>query len=110
MKKDIILTITLSSAIVVGVIPKVGEAATADVKKNVAKTIEGKSTASSGKCASGKCGTEKIYDKVKLKKDPQDQLISARDGKCGVTGKGIDNKESPQKIKKEKCIGGLCGK
>jgi hypothetical protein len=41
-----------------------------------------------GKCASGKCGTEKIYSQTKLQHDPNGVLVRARDGKCGLTGKG----------------------
>ena len=33
-----------------------------------------------GKCASGKCGTEKIYAKVALDKNPQDKRLSWRHG------------------------------
>ncbi len=33
-------------------------------------------------------GTEKIYSKTKLAHSPDDQLVRARDGKCGLTGKG----------------------
>jgi uncharacterized low-complexity protein len=58
-----------------------------------------------GKCASGKCGTEKIYAKVALDKNPQDRLVYARDGKCGLSAKGHDVKQTPAK----KLIEGVCG-
>ena len=39
-----------------------------------------------GKCAAGKCGTEKRFEKQALDSDPQGRLVRARDGKCGVAG------------------------
>lgn len=105
MKKDIVLSIMVSSAMMTGVIA-IAHADTAAP----AKKVDSKAPTSSGKCASGKCGTEKIYDKINLKEDPQDKLVWARDGKCGITGKGINSKETPEEIKNNKSINGLCGK
>lgn len=58
-----------------------------------------------GKCASGKCGTEKLYSKVALDKNPQDRLVNARDGKCGLIAKGHDIKPTPR----AKLTEGVCG-
>lgn len=65
-----------------------------------------KAEKSSGKCASGKCGTEKIYGQAKLNHNPQDKLVLARDGKCGTSGFGLNptEKEIATKI-----AGGVCG-
>ncbi|MBE3655208.1 hypothetical protein BOO92_00620 [Vibrio navarrensis] len=62
-----------------------------------------------GKCAAGKCGTEKRFDKQELKNDPQGRLVRARDGKCGVTGEGITPSEETIKLTKSKITGGVCG-
>ncbi|AMS13084.1 hypothetical protein A3218_01650 [Pseudomonas chlororaphis] len=66
----------------------------------IAKTTKG-----GGKCASGKCGTEKIYSKAKISQDPQDRLVRTRDGKCGLTAQGYDVAETTQK----KLAEGVCG-
>lgn len=58
-----------------------------------------------GKCASGKCGTEKIYSKAKLDQNPQDRLVHARDGKCGLTAAGHDAPADPAR----KLAEGVCG-
>lgn len=58
-----------------------------------------------GKCASGKCGTEKIYSQTKLRHDPNGQLVRARDGKCGLTGKGHEVSENDRARLAE----GVCG-
>lgn len=58
-----------------------------------------------GKCASGKCGTEKIYAKVALDKNPQDRLVRTRDGKCGLSAQGHDVKLTPR----NKLAEGVCG-
>lgn len=108
MKKDIALSIMLSSLIATGSISTI-QSTNASDKSDSAKKIDKESPTSSGKCASGKCGTEKIYDKVNLKHNPQDRLVAARDGKCGLNGKGLKPKESPEQIKDEKLVGGLCG-
>ncbi|EJL6398678.1 hypothetical protein ABKZ05_000446 [Vibrio navarrensis] len=62
-----------------------------------------------GKCAAGKCGTEKRFEKQELKNDPQGRLVRARDGKCGVTGEGINPSEETIKLIKSKVTGGVCG-
>ena len=59
-----------------------------------------------GKCASGKCGTEKIYSQTKLQHDPNGQLVRARDGTCGLTGKGHQVAENSRARLAE----GVCGR
>lgn len=105
MNKDIALSIVVSSFLAVSMTAPVY----ADSAGNTATKIENKAPTSSGKCASGKCGTEKIYGKADISHDPQDQLVRTRDGKCGLTGQGNEN-ESPQQIDTEKCVSGVCGK
>jgi uncharacterized low-complexity protein len=63
------------------------------------------SPASGGKCASGKCGTEKIYQQADAGKDPQDRLVRARDGKCGLTAHGHAVVATPA----GKLAEGVCG-
>ncbi|WP_447873219.1 hypothetical protein [Serratia fonticola] len=109
MKKDIILSIIVGSILTTGMVSPASAADSSHTDNNANK-IENKSPTSSGKCASGKCGTEKIYGQAKLTHDPQDQLIRARDGKCGLTGQGNNNQESPQQMKNGKCVSGVCGK
>lgn len=104
MKKDIVLSIIVGSVLTMGAAATVVAA-----EQSQANKIENKSPTSSGKCASGKCGTEKIYGQATLKHDPQDQLVRARDGKCGLTGTGIEQ-EKAKEVKVDKCVGGVCGK
>ncbi|PSW18186.1 hypothetical protein C9I98_17555 [Photobacterium sanctipauli] len=70
--------------------------------------VSAPSSNNGGKCASGKCGTEKIFAKVELNSDPQDKLVRARDGKCGLTGQGLAPEEATI-AQPGKCAGGLCG-
>ena len=58
---------------------------------------------------SGKCGTEKRFEKQELTSDPQGRLVRARDGKCGVTGEGIDPSSETVKLTQSKITGGICG-
>ncbi|EOZ7588146.1 hypothetical protein QNZ44_004532 [Enterobacter kobei] len=109
MKKDIILSIMVSSVAVAGTTPTVYAADTSNAVI-IADKIAVKKPASSGKCASGKCGTEKIYAQAKLKQDPQDQLVRARDGKCGLTGEGLKTPGTPQQVNDTKMVNGVCGK
>lgn len=109
MKKDIVLSIMVGSVFAtVAMVPAIA-ADSAPTATNANK-IENKSPTSSGKCASGKCGTEKIYGQADLSHDPQDQLVRARDGKCGLNGQGIASQETPQQIADGKVVGGVCGK
>ncbi|MCG7488725.1 hypothetical protein MHN79_04390 [Vibrio sp. Of14-4] len=62
-----------------------------------------------GKCAAGKCGTEKRFEKQELTSNPQGRLVRARDGKCGVTGEGIDPSYETIKLTQSKITGGVCG-
>lgn len=100
MNSKLVLSIAVTSLASIGMVsvPAVASdtpAAQADVKPK----------ASGGKCASGKCGTEKIYAKVSLNKNPQDRLVYARDGKCGLSAKGHDVKQTSAM----KLIEGVCG-
>lgn len=62
-----------------------------------------------GKCAAGKCGTEKRFEKQDLKSDPQGRLVRARDGKCGLTGEGITPSTETVVLTNSKITGGVCG-
>lgn len=99
MKKDIVLSIVVGSIMAAGM---TAYASAADAPQPASK-VEHQAPTSSGKCASGKCGTEKIYVQAKLEHDPQDQLVRTRDGKCGPSGQGFQTNAS-------KCINGVCGK
>lgn len=99
----------VSSVVVAGMVSPANAADTSNAI-STANKIEIKSPTSSGKCASGKCGTEKIYAQAKLKQDPQDQLVRARDGKCGLTGDGLKNPASLQQVSDKKIVNGVCGK
>lgn len=61
-----------------------------------------------GKCAAGKCGTEKRFEKQALNTDPQGRLVRARDGKCGVAGEGI-NADRTGVAGGSKMTEGVCG-
>lgn len=101
MNNKIVLSIAMTSVLALG--SSVVQAATQDTPP-VAKEA---SSNNGGKCASGKCGTEKIFAKIELNTNPQDKLIRARDGKCGQSGQGIN---APATVAQPgKCAGGLCG-
>ncbi|AHV35681.1 hypothetical protein AI20_10920 [Aeromonas hydrophila YL17] len=59
-----------------------------------------------GKCAAGKCGTEKSFEKQALDSDPQGRLVRARDGKCGLAEQGINGETQRQESKMTE---GVCG-
>lgn len=59
-----------------------------------------------GKCAAGKCGTEKRFEKQALDSDPQGRLVRARDGKCGLAEQGINGETQRQE---SKITEGVCG-
>jgi hypothetical protein len=48
----------------------------------------------------------KIYSQTKLRHDPNGVLVRARDGKCGLTGKGYKVAENSQSRLAE----GVCGR
>lgn len=108
MKKDIVLSIVVGSLMAAGMVAPTSAAETALNDGNASK-VQNKAPTSSGKCASGKCGTEKIYSQAKLKHDPQDQLVRARDGKCGLTGEGLKKNASAEQVIAEKSVSGVCG-
>lgn len=101
MTKKLMLTIAMTSLI--GLNANVVIAEDASAPQKVAK----KEDSNGGKCASGKCGTAKIYGKAEVKHDPQDYLVRARDGKCGLHAQGIS--DDPQKIESSKYVSGVCG-
>ncbi|MBL0524462.1 hypothetical protein JD490_05955 [Aeromonas dhakensis] len=59
-----------------------------------------------GKCAAGKCGTEKRFEKQALDSDPQGRLVRARDGKCGLAEQGSNGEAQRQESKMTE---GVCG-
>lgn len=58
-----------------------------------------------GKCAAGKCGTSKAYATSELTHNPQCYLVRARDGKCGLSGKGV----TAIAVGAGTCASGICG-
>lgn len=99
MKKQIILSIAMTSLL--GLSAKAALAAEASQPAQAVKSQSGHG----GKCASGKCGTVKMYEKADIKHNPQDQLVRARDGKCGKTGQGVHSDQTG----KGKMVEGVCG-
>ncbi len=100
MNNSLTLSIALSSLAALGAI-------SAPVHAQAAQIPSTASAAAShgGKCASGKCGTEKIYSKAPIKQNPQDRLVRTRDGKCGLTAQGHDAEVSTAR----KLAEGVCG-
>lgn len=100
MKHSLTLSIAVASLATLGAI-------SAPLHAQTASTATAAPTTAShgGKCASGKCGTEKIYSKAKINQDPQDRLVRTRDGKCGLTAQGHDAQISTTK----KLAEGVCG-
>ena len=98
MKRELILGIAATSL--------AASAAYASDTVPVATTSASPAAHGGGKCASGKCGTEKIYAQTKLKQDPSGQLVRARDGQCGTSGKGYKVAQTSQARLAE----GVCGR
>lgn len=86
MKNKLILSITMTSAACFAI--DVFSSPQTNTPTTVAQSVE-RVELHSGKCASGKCGTEKNYAASVLTYDPQDRLVLARDGKCGLSGQGV---------------------
>jgi uncharacterized low-complexity protein len=90
MKREIVLGIAVASLLS-------ANAFAAPQDADGAPASAGRATnGGGGKCASGKCGTEKIYGKK----------ADARDGKCGLSGKGYKVAES----NRDRLAEGVCGK
>jgi uncharacterized low-complexity protein len=100
MTNKFTLTIAIASLATLGAISVPAHAADA-----VRPPASSKTNSHGGKCASGKCGTEKIYSKAVIDKDPQGRLVRARDGKCGLTAEGYAVEATPRK----KLAEGVCG-
>jgi uncharacterized low-complexity protein len=100
MKHPLTLSIAIASLTTLGAISAPLHAQTASVATTAPATAS-----HGGKCASGKCGTEKIYSKAQITHNPQDQLVRTRDGKCGLTAQGHDALASTTK----KLAEGVCG-
>lgn len=103
MKNKVILSIAISSfsGLLMSKEAVAAEQPTLPSVKAVSKAQK-----PSGKCASGKCGTEKIYGQAKINYNPQEKLVLARDGKCGVTGYGL---KATEQERATKIAGGVCG-
>ena len=109
MKNKLILSIAMSSVFCLNT--NLAYATTAEDNALVAaieptKAIE-REELHGGKCAAGKCGTSKAYETSKLTHDPQEFLVRARDGKCGLSGKGVAANTNVAII--GVCAGGVCG-
>ncbi|UTH73515.1 hypothetical protein [Chromobacterium sp. IIBBL 290-4] len=99
MNKQIILSIAMTSMLSLSA--EAAPAAEASQPAQAVKTDSGHG----GKCASGKCGTVKMYEKANIQHNPQDQLVRARDGKCGKSGQGLH--AAPPRC--GKIVEGVCG-
>lgn len=109
MKNKLILSIAMSSAVCFNT--NLACASTEEDTALVAaiattSTIE-REEVHGGKCAAGKCGTLKAYEASKLTHDPQCRLVHARDGKCGLSGKGVAINTNA--VIAGDCAGGVCG-
>jgi uncharacterized low-complexity protein len=99
MKNKLTLSIAITS------LASIGAFSVSTLAAENTPHVAGKAAPKAGKCASGKCGTEKIYGKAALEKNPQDRLVRARDGKCGLTAEGYAVESTPRK----KLAEGTCG-
>lgn len=102
MKNKVLLSIAMTS--LVGL--NLGQVMASEVSQSVPVQTS-KPDANGGKCASGKCGTGKAYEQAKISHNPQDKLVRARDGKCGLTAEGISTDE--KKVDSSRVVGGVCG-
>lgn len=100
MKDKLLLTIAIASLASLNTIASPAAASAAPAAPKASAPHGG------GKCASGKCGTEKIYSKAKIDHNPQGTLVRARDGKCGLSGKGYSVADSSR----DKLAEGVCGR
>ncbi|MFQ1062502.1 hypothetical protein [Bordetella trematum] len=101
MKEPLVLTIAVASLLSLeSMAAEVGPAPAGAPTQAVEQSAHG-----GGKCASGKCGTEKIYSRKSLEHDPQGLLVRARDGRCGLSGEGHDVALSED----ERLAQGVCG-
>ncbi|WP_068093938.1 hypothetical protein [Novosphingobium rosa] len=96
MKRELILGIAMTS-----LVSGAAVAAAAPATASASPAAHG-----GGKCASGKCGTEKIYAQTKPSHDTNEQLVRARDGQCGTSGQGYKVTQSNQ----QKLAEGVCGR
>lgn len=96
MKRELILGIAMTS-----LVSGAAVAAATPVTTSASAPAHG-----GGKCASGKCGTEKIYAQTKPQHDTNGELVRARDGKCGPSGEGYKVTQSNQ----QKLAEGVCGR
>lgn len=107
MKNKLILSIAMSSVVCLNT--NLAQAMVNDASTNTdATTVKvEREEVHGGKCAAGKCGTSKAYGASTLTHDPQDYLVYARDGKCGLSGQGVivNSKKTPL----GKCATGVCG-
>ncbi|MES2452395.1 MAG: hypothetical protein V4610_17735 [Pseudomonadota bacterium] len=96
MKRNIVIGIAATSLL--------GAAAYAQIPQDKPDGIKAASHGG-GKCASGKCGTEKIYAQQKDQTHPDGTLVRARDGKCGLTGRGYKATATDR----DRLADGVCG-
>jgi uncharacterized low-complexity protein len=100
MKREIVLGIAVASLLS-------ANAFAAPQDADGAPASAGRATnGGGGKCASGKCGTEKIYGKKADARGSDGAQVHARDGKCGLSGKGYKVAES----NRDRLAEGVCGK
>lgn len=99
-KTSCTLTLSIAMTGLIALTPGVLHATTGE-EAPVAVATSGQS---GGKCAAGKCGTEKRFEKQQLAQDPQDRLVRARDGLCGLSGEGLKGAKGDSKMTE-----GVCG-
>lgn len=105
MKNTLLLTISVASIASLVSLNAMASPSPDDAASTPATAVKSEAPHSGGKCASGKCGTEKIYSQAKLDHNPDGALVQARDGKCGLSGKGFSVAQSTR----DKLAEGVCG-
>ncbi len=103
MNNKLILSIAMTSVITFADAAMAGEA----IQTTGPTSVE-RPEVHSGKCASGKCGTVKAYGASVLAYNPQDRLVLARDGKCGLSGQGVAVNTNLAAVSGT-CSDGVCG-
>ncbi|WP_440683520.1 hypothetical protein [Cysteiniphilum halobium] len=108
MNHKVTLSIAISSLLSIPLVNSSNANTSQDTNTSQVKQENAIAANTGGKCAAGKCGTEKLYAQAKLAHNPQDKLIYARDGKCGTTGYGIKPSQTTLDAQ-SRSVGGICG-
>ncbi len=103
MHNKITLSIAITSIITLNSGMAFAGAPSADPVKPAATEQHG------GKCAAGKCGSGKQFEKQEITGCQKGKLIRSRDGKCGTSACKIDGAAPGTTSPQSKITGGVCG-